>query len=114
MTVKPTKVVDYDPLDPDSPEYYRLNSSAMSAVLEAMIRSGCIDDEMPSPEVGDHWPPSGLDEDRADELEGHLVDGEELDEPPTAAELRIYNDGQAKLEVVLAVCSPRPDAVPFF
>jgi hypothetical protein len=78
-TVLPVKKFpeDYEPIFDDMPGYYQLTYSGMFEVVAAMAAAGCLDEKMTAPRQP-RWPPRGISEERAEQLQPIVLDPKRL------------------------------------
>jgi hypothetical protein len=68
---------DYEPIFDDMPAYYQLTFSGMFEVVAAMAAAGFLDEEMTAPRQP-RWPPRGISEERAEQLQPVILDPKKL------------------------------------
>jgi hypothetical protein len=89
--------------------HLRLTGESMARMVKVMRAAGVLDDTRPStfPDL-----PDDMDEDRAAELLDAILDDDEIEPPPTAAEKRVIKAYLKARGAVEGVRSPHPGRVP--
>jgi hypothetical protein len=103
----------YQPMFEDQPEYWRFQNDAMAGMVALMAEAGVLDAVVPQPEFPD-WPPPGLSDERAGELEGWVYADAEEEESPTAAEAALLEPFRRHLREILRTRSASAEFVPMF
>jgi hypothetical protein len=78
-TVLPVKKLPegYEPVFDDMPGYYQLTFSGMFEVVAAMAAAGLLDEEMTAPRLP-RWPPRGISQERAEQLQPVVLEPKKL------------------------------------
>lgn len=110
MARPPANVSGYEPQYEGMPEYFRVTSATMPALVAAMERAGVVDLAMPTPRLPT-WPPGR----HASSSPPEDTSARPSVEPPsTASELAILDEFRERRLEVLGARSPERSKVPAF